>query len=173
MTITIKVNPVDVRHFQSLHQMLVESLQQLRNNELAAKVILKSIPRQGSNADTTTNPYADIDTWLNAYRNYKNIRKSISNLTKTVKALSKSKMVAIDSASQNTAIDIMTNWIDEADNQIKSNRTSAAILWQNCDPDNHMTQLSYEQLRVANSNIAYYKRLSYNAAVFLEYLKGY
>ena len=173
MPITIKVNPVDVRHFQSLHQMLVESLQQMRNYELTAKIILKSIPRQGSNADTTTNPYADIDTWLNDYRNYKDIRKSIGELTKVVKQLSKSQQIIIDDDVKEKFINIMTSWIDEASRQIKSNRTSAAILWQNCDPDNHMTQLSYEQLRKANSNIAYYKRLSYNAVVFLEYLKGY
>ena len=173
MPITIKANPVDVRHFQSLHQMLVESLQQMRNYELTAKVILKSIPRQGSTVDTTTNPYADIDTWLNAYRNYKNIRNSIGELTKVVKRLAKSQQIAIDNNDKEKFIGIMTSWIDEAGKQIESNKTSAAILWQNCDPDNHMTQLSYEQLRKANSNIAYYKRLSYNAVVFLEYLKGY
>ena len=172
MTITIKVNPVDVCHFQSLHQMLVESLQQLRNNELTAKVILKSIPRQGSEVESV-NPYADIETWLNAYRNSKHIRKSIGELTKVVKQLSKSQRVVIEDSIKEKFVNIMTSWIDEAGRQIVSNRTSAAILWQNCDPDNHMTQLSYEQLRKANSNIAYYKRLSYNAVVFLEYLKGY
>ena len=145
--ITVKATTQEqISAVQSIHKLFVKTLHLAEDNLAFTKVMVKRLDE--GEKSISPNPFLQV-RWIDYHKNNIANRKKLAKLTTLTKNLIKYplflKQEEFDTL-RGILIEAEANLLDDVEKVIDHK----AILWEQCDPDNHLTYPAYAELKRHN-----------------------